>query len=123
MAGEFRFQAGVGNGESTVGRLVSVGDARRSTRSASSEHSQNLSQALADVLDFVRGMCRKRNRGLALVGFGFRAQVLARALDGVSLFVEQLLDAQHTFDVAPAVHALAGAALHRLQLRKLALPK
>jgi len=40
-----------------------------------------------------------------------------------SLFVEELLDAQNTFHVASAVHALAGAAFYRLQLRELAFPE
>ena len=123
MAGEFGFQAGVDGGESTVGRSVWDGDASGLPCSARSEQSQNLSQTLADVLDFGGGMRGEWDGGLALVGFGFRAEVLARALDGESLVVEQLLDAQHAFHVALAVHALVRAALYRLQLREFAFPE
>ena len=75
------------------------------------------------MLEFGRGVSRERNCGLRLVGFGFRAQLLARARDGESLIVEQLLDAQHAFDVALAVHALSRAAFDWLQLRELRLPE
>jgi hypothetical protein len=45
------------------------------------------------------------------------------AIDGESLFVEQLLDAQHAFHIAAAVHALSGAAFYRLELGKFAFPE
>ena len=56
-------------------------------------------------------------------GFGFVAQFVARAGDGESFVVEQLLDAHHALNVATPVHALPGAALDRLELRKLRLPE
>ncbi len=49
--------------------------------------------------------------------------MLTRAGDGESFFVKQLLDAQHAFDVLAPIHALAGAALHRLELRELGFPE
>jgi hypothetical protein len=58
------------------------------SRSPRSEQTQYLSQPLANVLNLGGGVCRERNGGLSLVSFGFRAQVLARALDGESLLVE-----------------------------------
>src|SRR5882762_8466134 len=49
--------------------------------------------------------------------------MLACARDGVSLFVKQALDAHHALDVALAIHALTGAALHGLELGKLGFPE
>src|SRR5258708_10644878 len=68
-------------------------------------------------------MRRKWDGSLCLVGLRFRTKLLARARDGDSLFVKQLLDAYDAFHIAPAIHALPGAALYWLQLRKLGLPK
>ena len=49
--------------------------------------------------------------------------MLARAHDRESLLVEKLFDADDVLHVAFAVHALAGAALNRFELRKLAFPE
>src|SRR6201993_4857456 len=49
--------------------------------------------------------------------------MLASARNGVSLFIEQLLDAHDVLDISAPVHALAGAALHRLQLREFRFPE
>ena len=48
---------------------------------------------------------------------------LASARDGVSLVVEEALDAEGHFDVAFAIEALAGAAFVGLQLWELAFPE
>jgi len=90
---------------------------------ARGKHAENLAEALADVLDLWRGAGWEGDCGLRLVGFVFRAQLLAGAGDSESLLVEQLLDAEHAFDVALAVHALSRAALDWLQLRKFGLPE
>ena len=62
-------------------------------------------------------------RGLLLVGLVLHSQVLAGAGDGETFLVKQFLDAQHAFDVLVAVHALAGAALDRLQVGELGFPE
>ena len=49
--------------------------------------------------------------------------MLPRAGNGESLLVQQLLDPQYAFDVLTAIHALAGAALHRLELGKFGFPE
>ena len=49
--------------------------------------------------------------------------MLASARNGVSLFIEQLLDAHDVLDIPAPVHALARAALHRLQLREFRFPE
>ena len=74
-------------------------------------------------MQFRGRLCGEWNCRLAFVGLGFRAQLLAGADDGESLFVEQLLDAQNILDVAAAVHSLSGAAFHRLELREFTLPE
>src|SRR5258708_6019170 len=48
--------------------------------------------------------------------------LLARALDGVLLGVEQVLDQHDQLDLAPLVDAVAGAVLRRVQEPELALP-
>ena len=75
------------------------------------------------MLNLRRGLGRERNRALRFVGLGFGAQVLPRSRNRKALLVQQLLDAQHILDVAPAVHALSSAALDGLQLRELGLPE
>ena len=65
----------------------------------------------------------KWNRCLPFLGFRLGTQLLARAHDGEALLVEQLLDMQDAFHIPSAVHALPGAAFHRLELRELALPE
>lgn len=97
--------------------------AKGSARAASREQVQKFPQSLADVLNLRRNMGRKWDRGLRLIGFAFRAQLLARPRDGESLLVEQLLDAQDAFYVALAVHALPRAAFDRLQLREFRFPE
>src|SRR5580765_7219588 len=65
----------------------------------------------------------KRERYLVLDRGRFHPQLLARAGNRESLFVQQLLDPQHRFHIFAAIHTLPGAALYRLELRKLGLPK
>ena len=62
-------------------------------------------------------------RRLVLFWFRFRTQLLPRARDGKSLFVEELLDSKNRFNVLLAIHALPGAALDRLQLREFRFPE
>lgn len=59
--------------------------------------------------------------GLLVMQLGF--EDLAGAGDGVTLFVEERLDAENHFDVAAAVEALTGAAFVRFELREFALPE
>jgi len=75
------------------------------------------------MLEFSGRLRRKWNRGLPFIGLHLETQLLPRAHNREPLLVKQLFDPQHTFHIAPAVHALPGAALHWLQLRKLAFPK
>src|SRR5215831_7822287 len=49
--------------------------------------------------------------------------MLASAGNGVALLVQQALDAHHALDITFTIHALAGIALDRLQLRKLGFPE
>src|SRR6185312_16322342 len=49
--------------------------------------------------------------------------MLARPGNGESFFVKQFLNAQNAFNVLAAIHSLAGAALNRLELWELGLPK
>ena len=52
----------------------------------------------------------------------FGLQGLARAFDGVALFVQQVLNAEEQLDILAAVEAVAGAGLLRRQDGKLRLP-
>jgi len=60
---------------------------------------------------------------LFLIALGFGPQLLARSCYGEAFLVEELLDPQDTLNIFAPIHALAGAALYRLQLRKFRLPK
>jgi hypothetical protein len=55
--------------------------------------------------------------------FELALENLAGSGDGVSLVVEEALDAQSHFDVAAAVETLAGATFVRFELRELTLPE
>ena len=70
---------------------------------------------------------RKRQGGLWFAPRIGPAVLLLKCLAGagerVSLGVDQLLDLQKQFDVAPAVKPLAGSALVGFELRELRLPK
>src|ERR1700733_14934659 len=88
------------------------------------QNAQNLLQSLANLLDSVRGFLLGKGQARLLSrGLGFIFQLLARGPDGEALVVKRLLVLQNFFYAALAVHALAGTALHRLQLGKLRLPK
>src|SRR5581483_257574 len=65
----------------------------------------------------------KRQRRLVLLGFAFRAELLASTRDGKALFIQQLLDAKHSLDIFATVHSLTSAAFHRLELRELGFPE
>jgi hypothetical protein len=60
---------------------------------------------------------------LGLSMFELTFEDLTGAGDGVSLVIEEALDAQGHFDVAAAVETLSGAPFVRLELRELALPE
>src|SRR5436305_1390004 len=47
---------------------------------------------------------------------------LPRALDGVLLRVEQMLDEENELDLAPLIDAIAGAVLGRIEEAELTLP-
>src|SRR5579862_5038093 len=49
--------------------------------------------------------------------------MLAGARDGETFLIQKSLDVQHRLHIFVAVHALAGTALHRLELRKFRFPK
>src|SRR5215475_3197786 len=87
------------------------------------EDRQNFLQPLTDVLQIGRRVGWKGQRHLGFVGFAFITQLLPSAGDGVSLFIEQTLDTHHAFHIALAVHALSGAALNALELRKFGFPE
>jgi hypothetical protein len=85
---------------------------------------QEFLKTLANALKVLGGaLLREGQNGLALGGSSVSFQLFSGAGDGVALFVEELLDEQHAFDVAAAVHALTGAALVGLELREFCLPE
>src|SRR5712671_5986864 len=73
------------------------------SRPASRQHTQDLAEALSDMLQPGQRLGRERNRALCLVGFCLRTQLLASPGDGEPLFVEQCLNAHHVLDIAPAI--------------------
>ena len=87
------------------------------------EDGQNFLQALSN-LPKIPGRARHEGQSdLLFVRLAFIAKMLPRSRDGVTLFIQQLLDAHHVLHVPPAVHALPCAAFYRLQLWKFGLPK
>src|SRR6266478_363601 len=100
------------------------GQARCTTALAAwRQNGENLLQALANMLEIGRRVDGEGEGDLLLLALAFIAQVLARARDGVSLFIEQALDANDAFNVPTAIHALAGIALDGFQLRELSFPE
>ena len=93
------------------------------SRAAGGQQVENFAQSLPDVLNLGAGLSWEGDCRLRLISLDLCPQLLAGAGDGETLLVEKLLDAQNAFDVALAVHTLAGAALNRLQLRKLGFPE
>jgi len=69
------------------------------------------------------GVCRKGQRHLIPRVHRVHPQLLSRTGDGEAFFVQQSLDANEGLDILATVHALSGAALDRLQLRKLRFPE
>src|SRR6266849_3052754 len=96
---------------------------RVSTLAARRKNVQDLPQFMPQVAHVEWLPHREGKSALVAFGLDFFPQLPACAGDGEPVFIEQLLDAQHRLHVAPAVHALTGAALHRFELRKLGLPK
>lgn len=66
---------------------------------------------------------REGQSRLGAIALAFRFDELAGTVDGVSLFVEQLLHANNILYVLAAVEPLAGVALARFELRELSLPE
>lgn len=102
------------------------------------QQGKQLAQLVAYVLELGAGLLpaivlwggqfrgQERLVGLqAQVGWngGFAGKHALGASDGVALFMEQALDAECHFDVAPAVEALAGAAFAGVELGELRLPE
>src|SRR5579884_2378485 len=88
-------------------------------QSVTREDAEDVAQSLLDAFKLGRrhgGRGWERKHILRALGFGFELQSLARTGNRETLFIKQVLDAQHVFDIALTVHALSGAALHRLQL-------
>jgi hypothetical protein len=87
------------------------------------EDDEDFLKALADFLEVVGGTLGEGQAVLATGGFEFVVEMLAGAGDGEALVVEQGLDAQDIFHVALTIHALAGAALDRLELGEFGFPE
>jgi hypothetical protein len=87
------------------------------------EDGENFLQTLANLTHVCVRACHERQRHLLFVAFALIAKVLARTRDGVTLFIQQLLDAHDALDVAAPVHALARAAFDGLELRELGFPE
>src|SRR5512146_2381142 len=85
----------------------------RGALAAGTQDAENFLQPLAHAAQFVAA---------ALYGKG-QAGLLARPGDGEALVVQKFLDAQRVFHFAPPVHALPGAALAGLELRKFSFPE
>src|SRR2546429_9140254 len=90
-------------------------------RGAPFEDGENRLELGAQVLD---GLGRERATclGLELARAAILLDLLAGALDGVLLRVEQVLDQHDQLDLAPLVHAVAGAILGGVEEAELALP-
>lgn len=68
-------------------------------------------------------MDRERQGDLLFLALAFVTQMLPGPDDGISLFIQELLDAHDVFHVATPIHTLPGAALDRLELWKFRLPE
>src|SRR5215471_7430868 len=90
-------------------------------RSPAPEDAQNVTQALAHLLQLCPPRRSKGKRRLLTPDFA--TQLLAGAGDGKALFVKQFLDTEDVFHVHFSIHSLAGAALGGLELRELCLPE
>ena len=81
---------------------------------------------MTDAPEAVFISCRAFGEWKSLLRFAalsFDAKLLARTGDGESFIVQKLFNAYHIFNVAAAIHSLAGAALARLELWELGLPE
>lgn len=87
------------------------------------QHGQYFLQAMPDPAKICGRVGRKRQWRLVLCVHDFHPQLLARSGNGEAFVIQQRLDANERLDIFAPIHPLAGAALDRLQLRKLRLPK
>src|SRR5215208_3648817 len=86
-----------------------------------SEEAHELLQVVLERIEGLHGERRARRR-LEIAAFAFLIHLLARALDGVLLRVQQMLDEQDELDLAALVYAVARAILGRVEKTELALP-
>src|SRR5437016_5844922 len=91
---------------------------RRGAPFADGEDGLELGAQVFDRLGRERAPCLR----LELTRATILLDLLASALDGVLLRVEQVLDQHDQLDLAPLVHAVAGAVLGRVQEPELAFP-
>src|SRR5882672_6181302 len=91
---------------------------RRSAPFEDAEHRLELGAELLDGLRRQRAPCF----GLELARAAVLLDLLARAFDRVLLGVEQVLHEHDQLDLAPLVHAIAGAILGGIQEPELTLP-
>ena len=87
------------------------------------ENGQNFLQALSKLPEICGRARHEGQSDLFFVRLAFVAQVLTRSRDGVTFFIQQLLDAHYTLHVAPPVHALPRAAFYWFQLWKFGFPE
>lgn len=78
---------------------------------------------MSKALQLIGRVAGKWQRRLVFFHFEIGPQLLAGAGDGETFFIQELFDLKNGFDILATVHALAGAALDRLELRKLSFPE
>src|ERR1035437_3655092 len=84
---------------------------------------QDLLQFIPQVRHTRRRFPGKRKRALVAIGLDLLAHLHPGARDREPVFIEQFLDPDYRLHIAFAVHALPGAALDGLQLRKFGFPE
>ena len=87
------------------------------------EHSEDFFEAVAQAFQLIGRVAGKRQGRLGLFDLEIGPQLLAGAGDGETFFIQELLDLENSFHIFAPVHALSGAALHRLELRELRFPE
>src|SRR2546423_11457816 len=90
-------------------------------RGAPFEDGENRLELGAQIFDGL-GRERAARLRLELARAAILLDLLARALDGVLLRVEQVLDQHDQLDLAPLVHTVSGAILGGVQEAELAFP-
>src|SRR5207237_6195134 len=108
--------------------IVNTRTIERSARGDLSARGKDAEHFAQPLLNFaqVGSVCPRvceRQSSLGTVPLRVRLDELARALDGVTLFVEKLLHANDIFHVFATVNALTRITLTRFELRELRLPE